>query len=70
MPLQYPSDIVFKATGAYGVCEPAAILSSGRGLLLLPKKKSGNVTIAVARISFSGVNGSDGPAKMEGIQDV
>ncbi len=36
------------AVGAKGVCEPAAILSSGRGSLLVTKKKRGNVTLAVA----------------------
>ncbi|MBW4085466.1 cobalt-precorrin 5A hydrolase [Paenibacillus sp. S150] len=51
--LEQPSEAVFKATGAYGVCEPAALLSSGAAGLLLKKKKSGNATIAVARVSFS-----------------
>lgn len=54
VPLKQPSAVVFKATGAYGVCEPAALLASGGGELLLAKKKSGNVTIAVARVSFGG----------------
>ncbi len=36
------------AVGARGVCEPAAILSSGGGSLLVTKKKRGNVTFAVA----------------------
>jgi cobalt-precorrin 5A hydrolase len=36
------------AVGAQGVCEPAAILSSGGGNLLVRKKKIGNVTVAVA----------------------
>jgi cobalt-precorrin 5A hydrolase len=54
VPLDCPSEVVFRATGAYGVCEPAALLSSGKGQLLLPKKKSGNVTIAVARVDFTG----------------
>ncbi|WP_397386796.1 cobalt-precorrin 5A hydrolase [Paenibacillus sp. MMS20-IR301] len=48
--LDNPSAAVFRATGAYGVCEPAALLSSGAGELLLRKHKSGNVTIAVARV--------------------
>ncbi|MFA5353658.1 MAG: cobalamin biosynthesis protein [Thermodesulfovibrionales bacterium] len=42
------SDTVFRATGAYAVSEPAAILASGKGQLLIPKVKSGNVTVAVA----------------------
>ncbi|WP_310832333.1 cobalt-precorrin 5A hydrolase [Paenibacillus pedocola] len=54
VPLDCPSEIVFKATGAYGVCEPAALLSSGSSQLLLSKKKSGNVTIAVARVTYTG----------------
>ncbi|MNC51348.1 cobalamin biosynthesis protein CbiG [compost metagenome] len=50
--LEQPSETVFKATGAYGVCEPAALLSSGARTLVLKKKKSGNATIAVARVRF------------------
>ncbi len=42
------SDVVFKATGAYGVAEPAALLASGNDRLLVPKQKKGNVTVAVA----------------------
>uniref|UniRef100_UPI00403F568F cobalt-precorrin 5A hydrolase n=1 Tax=Paenibacillus sp. FSL H8-0332 TaxID=2954742 RepID=UPI00403F568F len=52
--LDHPSEVVFRATGAYGVCEPAALLSSGAHSLLQPKLKSGNVTIAVARIVYPG----------------
>lgn len=47
-PMRNPSDIVYKYTGAYGVSEPAAILSSRNENLLLEKEKSGNVTISVA----------------------
>jgi len=46
-----PSDHALKAVGAKGVCEPAAVLASGMGRLLVKKKKSGNVTVAVAEIS-------------------
>ncbi|CQR54512.1 cobalt-precorrin 5A hydrolase [Paenibacillus riograndensis] len=56
--LEQPSEIVFKATGAYGVCEPAALLSSGARSLVLKKKKSGNATIAVARVSFAETEGN------------
>lgn len=42
------SDSVFQATGAYGVAEPAALLASGDGVLLVPKQKKGSVTVAVA----------------------
>lgn len=44
------SDTVFKATGAFAVAEPAALLASGASKLLVPKHKRGNVTIAVAEI--------------------
>lgn len=44
-----PSPAVLKATGAQGVAEPAAILSSGYGQLIIGKQKWQDVTIAVAR---------------------
>ncbi|KAB7709131.1 cobalamin biosynthesis protein CbiG [Bacillus aerolatus] len=47
-----PSETVYKFTGAYGVSEPAAMLSSGNDDLLLAKKKSGNVTISVGLITY------------------
>jgi cobalt-precorrin 5A hydrolase len=50
VPLKNPSDTVYKYTGAYGVSEPAALLSSGASDWLLEKRKSGNVTISVARV--------------------
>lgn len=43
-----PSDHAMAAIGATGVAEPAALLSSGEGKLLLKKVKSGNVTLAIA----------------------
>nr|WP_237179284.1 cobalamin biosynthesis protein [Paenibacillus sp. MMS18-CY102] len=52
VPLANPSETVFKYTGAYGVCEPAALLSSGASEWLLEKKKSGNVTISIARVHY------------------
>jgi cobalt-precorrin 5A hydrolase len=52
VPLPNPSDTVYRFTGAYGVSEPAALLSSGAEAWLLPKRKSGNCTISVARIPF------------------
>ncbi len=42
------SEAVFKATGANAVAEPAAILASESGKLLVKKQKMGNVTIAIA----------------------
>lgn len=41
-----------KAVGAKGVCEPAALLSSGLGELLIRKQKIGNLTLAVAEKTF------------------
>jgi cobalt-precorrin 5A hydrolase len=52
--LKNPSETVYKYTGAYGVSEPAALLSAGASEWLLEKKKSGNVTISVAKIPFNG----------------
>ncbi|MDQ0268627.1 cobalt-precorrin 5A hydrolase [Cytobacillus purgationiresistens] len=52
MPFQNPSETVFKYTGAYGVSEPAALRYANTKELLLEKKKSGNVTISVAKVTF------------------
>jgi cobalt-precorrin 5A hydrolase len=49
-----PSQYVMAAIGAKGVAEPAAVLASGGGRLLLKKVKSPNVTLAVAQISEPG----------------
>jgi len=43
-----PSPHALEAIGATGVAEPAALLASGNGSLLLKKVKSGNVTLAIA----------------------
>lgn len=43
-----PSDHALAAVGAAGVAEPAAILASGGGQLLVKKVKTKNVTLAVA----------------------
>jgi cobalt-precorrin 5A hydrolase len=43
-----PSRHAMKAIGATGVAEPAALLASQGGRLLLNKVKSGNVTLAIA----------------------
>ena len=43
------SDHAMAAIGARGVAEPAALLASGGGRLLLDKVKSGNVTLAIAQ---------------------
>lgn len=42
------SDWVMQKVGVGGVCEPAAILASRRGIILVPKQKVGPVTISVA----------------------
>ncbi|ARD48118.1 cobalamin biosynthesis protein CbiG [Sporosarcina sp. P37] len=52
MPLLNPSETVFKYTGAYGVSEPAALRCANARELVLEKKKSGNVTISIARVNF------------------
>jgi cobalt-precorrin 5A hydrolase len=46
-----PSPHAMAAIGATGVAEPAAILASGGGTLLLKKVKSENVTLAVAELN-------------------
>lgn len=44
-----PSNYVKKCTGAKSVCEAAAILAANTGSLIVTKKKTRNVTIAIAR---------------------
>ncbi|WP_461201041.1 cobalt-precorrin 5A hydrolase [Anoxybacillus sp. TBDG-1] len=48
VPIDEPSETVFRYVGAYGVSEPAAKRYSGQKQLVLTKKKSGNVTISIA----------------------
>lgn len=45
-----PSEHARAAIGAIGVAEPAALLASGGGRLMLQKVKSENVTLAVAEV--------------------
>ena len=45
-----PSPHALAAIGATGVAEPAALLASGGGTLLMKKLKSGNVTLAIAEL--------------------
>ncbi|TYP71329.1 cobalt-precorrin 5A hydrolase [Paenibacillus methanolicus] len=52
MPMDSPSDTVFRFTGAYGVSEPAVKRYTGASELALVKKKSGNVTISVGIVPF------------------
>ena len=56
------SDVVFKATGAYGVAEPAALVAAETDRLIVPKQKKGNVTVAVAE-KKSGVGGRESGGK-------
>lgn len=44
-----PSSMAEKYTGAKSVCEAAAILATEKGELLIPKQKTKDVTLAVAR---------------------
>lgn len=44
-----PSEHAMAAIGARGVAEPAALLASGGGTLIMKKVKDGNVTLAVAQ---------------------
>jgi cobalt-precorrin 5A hydrolase len=45
-----PSKHALAAVGVAAVAEPAAILASGGGRLLLKKVKSANVTLAIAEL--------------------
>jgi precorrin-4 C11-methyltransferase len=45
-----PSRDVLKVLGSKGVCEPAALLGAGVKTLLCSKKKTPNVTVAIAEI--------------------
>jgi len=46
-----PSSLIFNSVGVHAVCEPAALLSSSNGCLVVTKTKMKDITIAVARIS-------------------
>jgi len=50
--IETPSLMVEKFTGVKSVCEAAAILASNNGKLIVPKRSTRNVTIAIARKSF------------------
>lgn len=50
VPIPSPSETVFKYVGAYGVCEPAARLSSGADGWAVEKVRSGNVTVSVCLV--------------------
>lgn len=44
------SDAALRATGAKAVAEPAAVLASRGGRLIMKKKKAGNLTVAAAEL--------------------
>jgi cobalt-precorrin 5A hydrolase len=46
-----PSDTVARHVGAKSVCEASALWSAGTGELLVPKRKTRNCTLAIARVS-------------------
>jgi len=46
--IKNPSKMAEKYLGVKSVCEAAAILGTRRGKLIVPKKKTGDVTLAVA----------------------
>jgi cobalt-precorrin 5A hydrolase len=48
-----PSATVEKHIGIPSVCEAAALLAAGSGQLIVPKQTTRNVTVAVARRSFT-----------------
>jgi cobalt-precorrin 5A hydrolase len=45
-----PSETVQKHIGVKSVCEAAALMASQKGDLIVPKQKTRNVTVAIARI--------------------
>ena len=55
------SDAVFRATGAHGVCEPAAILGARGGKLLVEKRKWKDVTTAIALAAWPWWEPARGP---------
>jgi precorrin-4 C11-methyltransferase len=55
-----------QAVATVGVCEPAAMLASGRRTLLVPKQKHGRVTVAIAQCADSRATSLDSPPVPEG----
>ncbi len=48
-----PSAMAVKHAGVQSVCEAAAILAARQGMLIVPKHKTRNVTVAIARRHFT-----------------
>jgi cobalt-precorrin 5A hydrolase len=51
--IQTPSTLVENHIGVKSVCEAAAILASQMGTLIVPKQKTPNVTVAIARKAYT-----------------
>ena len=51
--IKNPSNVVEKHVGVKSVCEAASILAARNGTLIVPKKSTQNVTVAIARIGSS-----------------
>jgi cobalt-precorrin 5A hydrolase len=51
--IENPSATVEKHIGVKSVCEAAAILAAGTGTLIVPKTRTRNVTVALARAAYS-----------------
>jgi cobalt-precorrin 5A hydrolase len=51
--IKNPSAMVEKHIGVKSVCEAAAILAAQNGHLTVPKQKTSNVTVAIARKNFT-----------------
>lgn len=47
-----PSDTVARHVGVQSVCEATALLSAKTDTLLVPKEKTANVTLAIARVTY------------------
>ncbi|MBI2875396.1 MAG: cobalt-precorrin 5A hydrolase [Candidatus Tectomicrobia bacterium] len=56
----HPSETVKKWMGVEGVCEPAAMLSAQSEELILPKRKQGRVTLALAEARFTSSGSAPG----------
>lgn len=62
--LQTPSDVVFAEVGCYGVSEGSALAGVGAaGELVLPKQKTANATVAIAKASAPVNYGNIGRAR-------
>ncbi len=59
------SEAVFRATGAYAVAEPCALLASGNDRLLFSKQKVGNVTVAGAETKQLQIDKKSSPKTKE-----